>query len=119
MGLFSCWADEEERLPRSGRRLDPRRGERRDPLGVYSDDMYSILALHGHPGTRGSASRSSDRDGGFASDDAHPLASVCFMHTAKNMSDAMNSDLGPQQSGSPDPFCINESVGSSMTISRS
>ena len=95
-GLFSRWADEEERLPRSGRRLDPRRGERRDPLGEYSDDMYSILALHGHPDTRGSASRSSDLDGGSASDDAHPLASVCFMHTAKNMSDAMNSDLGPQ-----------------------
>ena len=95
LGLVSCWA-EPERLPRSGRRLDPRRDERRVPLGEYSDDMVSIIALHGQPAARRNPPRRNGTDGSCASDDAHPLTSVCLTHTAKNMSDAMNSDLGPK-----------------------
>jgi hypothetical protein len=95
-GLFSRWADEVDRLPRSERRFDPRRDERRVPLGEYSDDMFSVIALHGHPAMRGRFPRKNGADGGSASNDAHPLASVCLMHTAKYMGDAMNSDLGPK-----------------------
>jgi len=95
VGLFSCCA-ELDRLPRSERRLDPRRDERRDPLGEYSDDMVSIIALHGRPAARRNTLRRNGTDGSSAPDDAHPLASVCLTHTAKNMSDAMNSDLGPK-----------------------
>lgn len=53
LGLFSRWADEADRLPRSERRFDPRRDERRVPLGEYSDDMFSVVALHGRPAMRG------------------------------------------------------------------
>ena len=95
LGLFSCWA-EPDRLPRSERRPDPRRDERRVPLGEYSDDMVSIIALHGRPAARRNPPRRNGTDGSSVSDGAHPLASVCLTHTAKNMSDAMNSDLGPK-----------------------
>jgi len=95
LGLFSLWA-EPDLLPRSERLLDPRRDERRVPLGEYSDDMVSIIALHGRPAARRNPPRRYGTDGSSVSDDAHPLASVCLKHTAKNMSDAMNSDLGPK-----------------------
>ena len=94
LGLFSCWA-EPDRLPRSERRPDPRRDERRVPLGEYSDDMVSSIALRGRPAVRRNPLHRNGADGSSAADDAHPLASVCLTHTAKNMSDAMNSDLGP------------------------
>jgi hypothetical protein len=49
-GLLSCVLDCGLRFPRPDRRLPPRREERRDPLGEYSDDMYFLLhCLGGGP----------------------------------------------------------------------
>jgi hypothetical protein len=91
-GLFSWRPDCEGRPLRVGRRLDPLRDERRAPLGEYSDDMISVIALRGLQTVQEYLSCENGADGSWAPDAAHLFMKTCTMHAAKNVSDAMNAD---------------------------
>ena len=76
LGLFEVSADAEDRLPRSERLLDPRRDERRVPLGEYSDDMFSIITLQGRHAVRRNPLHRNGTCGCFSSEAAHPLTNT-------------------------------------------